>query len=110
MKFKNQGFPTSNLALAHFTSQFTASLGMFLGVPDYSIAFMEFKSGPWIGFACAYSAKFADGMTQIFLQLVFKTFHYIRNRAHSYFVTLLGIRCRKNSIHSRGLQNKTRLG
>ncbi len=53
MKFKNQGFPTSNLALAHFTSQFTASLGMFLGVPDYSIAFMEFKSGPWIGFACA---------------------------------------------------------
>jgi hypothetical protein len=54
VQFKNPTFrfPRSKSALADLVSHFTASLAMFLGVPEYSIGMAEFTSGPWIGFAC----------------------------------------------------------
>ena len=54
MQFKNPTFrfPRSKSAMADLVSHFTASLAMFLGVPEYSIGMAEFTSGPWIGFAC----------------------------------------------------------
>jgi hypothetical protein len=54
MEFKNHTFrlPKSDLALGNLLSQFTGSLAMMLGAPDYSILVQEFSAGPWIGFAC----------------------------------------------------------
>jgi hypothetical protein len=80
MKFKNPAFklPQSELAASTVVAHFTASLAMLLAVPEYSVFFQMFTSGPWIGFACgSYVCMLSGTAAPCYLVRVFSSVYVI---------------------------------
>jgi hypothetical protein len=73
MKFKDPSFklPATDVALTNAAARFTASLAMFIGAPEYSVLFVNFLSGPWVGFSCgSYVCSLSGSAAPCYLVMI----------------------------------------